>query len=792
MARGEHDERTTVLVIGGMHSAGCVIRVEQALRSHAGVETAGVNLLTRLATVRHSSAVERHDLVRAVGVVGYQASQASPLSQNRQLVSFGDTIDVIASRKSRFAAGAIFTFLILFVNQFWQADSKLLLLFLFATPVQILIGWDFYRGFFHALRKRSFNMDSLVAVASTAAYLQGCLAFLGYVSNDSDFKDLIKDPQFHAAAMILIVFSFGKWLEARARESTNRMWGSLVEMTPRDACVFRDGREQIIPSGVVAVGDVVIVRPGEKIPVDGEVTEGSTEVNESLITGESRPVPKVTGDRVIVASVNGTGLIRIRAQGVGDGSTISQISRMVHDAYEHKTRVEQLADRISAKLVPISVVLALAAFALWFFGPLLVQSLLKDGTLTRSWLESNAWLRFLLNEPSFTAALRPAIAVLIVACPCALGLATPTAVIVAAGLGARRGIFIKGGDALEAAARVTDVVFDKTGTLTDGSFDVQEVLSVPGVERSTVLGLAASMEHQSEHDLAKGILREAKKSAVELLEVGGVHLLPGRGLKARIGENHYLLGSHALIEERGGKIENEFKKRVDAAENDGATLIFLAEDATPARLLGAIVQIDSVKKSAPIAIAQLKAEGLRVHLLSGDNPKAAHAVARQCGLRINDVYALMKPEDKVDFTRKLMSEGRHVAVVGDGINDAPALAAADVGFALGVGTDIAVESGQIVLVSPDVRGVPRAIALARKTARVIRWNLFWSILFGVTLIPLAFFDKLVPALGASFIALSCVLVAFNSFRLIYAKTNLPYAVEAAPEINAPDAALAQK
>lgn len=776
MARREREDRTTVLVIGGMHCAACVGRVEKALLARSGVETAGVNLLTRLATVRHTTDIHSKDLIEAIAVVGYQATLASPGPDVHTQMSFGDTMDVIASRKSRFVAGAIFTLMILIINQIWTHDdaAKLLILFLLATPVQITVGWDYYRGFFKALKRWSFNMDSLVVLGSTAAYLQGFLCFIGLVSHDAN---LMRDanssdpssPQFHIAAMILTIVSLGKWLEARAKDSTSQMWGSLIEITPKEACVLRDGREQTIPAGVVAVGDVVIVRPGEKIPVDGEIVEGNTEVNESLITGESRPVPKVKGDRVIVASVNGSGFIRVRALGVGADSTIAQIGRMVSEAQDRKARVEMMADRVSAILVPVTIAISIAAFVTWYFGPLAVQGAINRGWNVRPYFEANgilSFMKFLLQENPISTAMRPAIAVLVVSCPFALGLATPTVVIIATGLGSRRGILIKGGEAIEAAARITDVVFDKTGTLTDGSFSVQEVLTAGDQERDDFLILAASLEACSEHALAKGVVKEAKKGSLELRKVDNFEPLPGRGLMGTVGKKNYLVGSRSLIEERGFKIDGDFGKRVSAAEEAGLTLVFVAESG--GSLVGALALSDRLKESAPPAIAELHAMGLRAHVLSGDNPRAAQAIGRRCGMKDDEIHALMKPEDKVDFTRQLKSKGSRVAAVGDGINDAPALAAADVGLALGTGTDIAVESGQIVLVSPDVKGVTRAIKLSREAARIIRWNLFLAFASNTVLIPWAFLDKLTPAVGASAMTVSSVLVILNALRLTYA------------------------
>ncbi|MFH0939440.1 MAG: heavy metal translocating P-type ATPase [Planctomycetota bacterium] len=758
----EEQDRTTVLVIGGMHCAACVSRVDKALRSRDGVETAGVNLLTRLATVRHTHQVQPQGLIEAVAAVGYQATLACPSGNSHTRVAFGDTMEVIASRKSRFVIGAILTILILIIDQ-TAISKKLFFLFILATPVQLTVGWDYYRGFFHALKKWSFNLDSLVVLGSTAAYLQGTLCLLSDVSGDSE---LMKDPQFHTAAMILTIVSLGKWLEARARESTSQLWCSLVEMAPKNACVLRDGREQIIPAGVVAVGDIVVVRSGEKIPVDGEVVDGITEVNEALLTGENRLVPKVKGDRVIVASINGSGLIRVRAVGVGPNSTLGQIAFLVTKAHERKARVEQMADRVSAILVPVTVVIALLAFVVWYFGPVALQSLVAHGGLERL---RDSWLNFLFLEPTVSNALRPAIAVLVVACPCALGLATPTAIIVATGLGARRGILIKGGEALEAAARITDVVFDKTGTLTDGSFRAQEVLLAPGVDREELLALAGSLEACSEHALAKGVVKEAKKSTLQLRKVDNFEPLPGRGLKGSVSKRSYLLGSRSLIMERGYKLKGDFGQRVDTAEAAGLTLIFLAEEGS--NLIGAIAMMDRIKETTATAITELQAQGINVHLLSGDNPAAAQAVGRHCGIKDKHIHALLRSEEKVDFIRQLRGKGRCVAAVGDGVNDAPTLAAADVGFALGSGANIAIESGEIVLVSPDTRGVSRAIQLSRATSRIIHWNLVWAFGFNLIMIPMAFFDRLNPALGVTTMAISSFLVVLNSLRLIYARLD---------------------
>ncbi|MCZ7644786.1 MAG: cation-translocating P-type ATPase [Planctomycetota bacterium] len=785
MSERESRERISVLVIGGMHSAACVTRIENALRKIEGVRSASVNLLTRMATVRHAGSVRADRLIAAVGEVGYESTQASSGTDPREEQTFGDTIEVIASRRSRFVAGAALTFILFLVDQFMGGDSitKIMWLFLLATPVQITVGWEYYRGFFKALRKWSFNMDSLVVLGSSAAYLQGVLAFVGRVSDDPDLSRW--PPLFAAASAILTVVSLGKYLESHARESTTRLWGSLREMMPQEARVLRDGREQVIPAGVVALGDLVLVRPGEKVPVDGLVVEGASEVNESLLTGEGRPVPKVKGDKVVVASVNGSGLLKVRATGVGEQSTLAQISRMVADAQQHKAPVQQMADKVSGALVPVVLLLALVTFVGWFFGPYAIQKLFPDFV---AGLAPGSWLQFLAVEPSITRALYPAIAVLVVACPCALGLATPSVVLVATGVGARRGLLIKGGQAIEAAGRVRDVVFDKSGILTEGSFHAREVLVGEGVQRDELLNIAGSLEACSEHALAKGVVAEAKKSTLILRKVDDFEVLPGRGLRGRIGSRAYLLGSRSLLEERGFPLDGPLAARVQELECDGSTMVFLAQE--KGRVLGAIAMIDAVKETAPAAVEEIRAMHLNVHLLSGDNPAAAETVGRRCGLQKHEIHGLMRTEDKIDFVWTLRDAGRRVAMVGDGVNDAPGMAAGDVGIALGTGTDLTVEAGSIVLVSGDPRGVSRVLRLCQEALRVIRWNLVWAFGFNAVMIPLAMFNQLQIGFAALAMIASSGLVVANSIRL--SKVNLDEPEPLADPVpgGAPAAALA--
>lgn len=758
-------DSVSILVIGGMQSAACVTRIEKALRSVDGVATVGINLLTRMVTVRHMHSTRSEELVAAVTEVGYECSLAARSGDPSARQPVSDSAEAIASRCSRFVAGAILTCILLIVDQLGgDSKNRMLWLFLLATPVQITVGWEYYLGFFRALRVWQFNTDSLVVIASTAAYLQGVLAFVGQVTNDPDLDRW--PPLFTASAIILTVVALGRWMEARARASTRKLWGSLDEMIPREARVVRDGREQIIPSGVVALGDQVVVKSGEKIPVDGVIMEGASEVNEALISGEGRPVPKVKGDKVLVASVNGTGVLRIRATGVGDRTSLAQIACLVSDAQMAKTPVQQTADRISAILVPVVMLLAVATFSVWYLGPLLAQRFL---TTWVGELGHDSWLGFLRESPAVSTALRPTVALLVVACPVALGLATPMVVLVATGLGARYGVLFKGGQAIEAAGRVTDVVFDKTGVLTDGVFRAKEIVPAEGVSTEELLNLAGSLEACSEHALAKGVLHEVRKSTLLLRRVEHFEKLPGRGLRGRIGGCMYILGSQALLKERSVKMNGSLNARIAELEATGVTLIFLAEE--KGRLLGVMALADRVKETAAAAIAELRAQNRRIHLLSGDNAPAAAAVGAACGLVAEEIHGRMTTEEKIDFASKLREKGRRVAMVGDGINDAPVMATADVGIALGVGTDLAVEQGSIVLVSGDPRSVPRTLRLAREALVLIRINLLVAFSFNIVMVPLAVFNQLSIPLAATAMVASSALVALNSIRLSYFKMD---------------------
>ncbi|HLX65036.1 MAG TPA: cation-translocating P-type ATPase [Planctomycetota bacterium] len=777
---GKDGERTTVLVVGGLDDTDSVRRAEAALRALTGVESAGVNLLTRLSTVRHSAQVIPSDLVKAVDAAGFRATLANS-GEESDGCGLIETLELIASRKSRFYAGALLTALIFIVESAnTNASWKLMTMFMLAAPVQIAVGWEFYASFFKALRRWRFNLDSLVVLASTAAFAQGALCFLGQATADPDLSRW--NPQFHTAALILTAVSLGKWLESMARDSADELWGGIEALLPRDACVLRDGREMIIPAGAVAVGDIVLVAPGERVPVDGEVLEGCTHIDESPLTGDARPVSKVVGDHVVVASLNGSGFIHVRAMGVGPHSTLAHISMLIERAREKKGSSEVLADRIAAALVPIAILLACGTFCFWYFGPSVLGRLI--GTASR-WIDvhrfgPNATVEaFLLSNPSFTEALRPAISVLIAACPIALGLATPMAVLLATRFAARRGMLIKGGGALEAAARVTDVVFDQSGTLTCGVFRVRECFGAPEINRDSVLAIAAALGSRTRQDAAKCIDREARRRGIAVPIPERCELLAGGGVGGRLGATEFRLYPRNYVLNSGIAVHPSLAARAAEAETAGSAVLYLCRENDA---LGAIALEERIKDGAVDAIAMLREKGFAVHLISGESLAQTRTVGKACGLYETEIHGLASSEGKAEFARELRAAGRGVAVIGDGASDAPAMAAADVGIALGAGAEPALDSAQIVLVSGDARGVPALLDLAGAAARIIRQNLVVSLSFTAVMLPLALCNRVIPTVGALIMGLSSVLVVLNSMRLALrerkVKLALPAAVDA--------------
>lgn len=736
-------EKTT-LGVTGMTCAACVGRVEKALRKVPGVLRADVNLATEKATVeRLPGEASFGELRRAVEGAGYgveepgESREEGPDARERSY----------AELKARFLVAAVLTALILLgslpmmlgfmspVPERWL-DVALLAL---ATPVQFWAGWRFYRGAWGALRHGTADMNTLVAVGTSAAYLYSAAVVLlpGLFAGAGGRADVY----FDTSALIIALILLGRLLEARARGRTNEAIKRLAGLGAKTARVVRDGREVDVPVEEVRVGDVFVVRPGEKVPVDGVVVGGESAVDEAAITGESMPVSKRAGDEVIGATVNGTGSFRARATGVGEETALAQIMRLVEEAQGSKAPIQRLADRISGVFVPVVMALAAATFFVWLLlGP----------------------------EPAFTHALLNFVAVLIIACPCAMGLATPTSIMVGTGKGAERGILVRGGEALEGAHRLTTVVLDKTGTLTRGRPRLTDVVAADGLTEEEVLGLAASAEKTSEHPLGEAIVRAAEERGLALHDAEGFDAPTGRGVRARIGGRSVLVGNRVLMEEHGIS-ENGLSPRFDELSGEGKTPVLVAVDGRPA---GIFAVADEVREEAREAVDALKEMGLGVAMMTGDNERTARAVARELG--IERVHAGVLPGEKEGEIRKLQEGGEVVAMVGDGINDAPALARADVGVAIGTGTDVAMEAADLTLVSGDVRGVARAIRLSRATVKNIRQNLFWAFAYNVLLIPVAagvlypFFGEegfLNPVLAAAAMALSSVTVVSNALRL---------------------------
>ena len=599
-----------------------------------------------------------------------------------------------------------------------------------ATPVQFYVGWQYYNGAYKSLRNGSANMDVLVALGSSAAFLYSLPVTFGL------FKGHV---YFETAAVIITLIKLGKFLEARAKGRTSEAIKKLMGLGARQATVERDGVEMRLAVEEVVVGDIVLVRPGEKIPVDGVVLAGVTSVDESMLTGESLPVEKTAGSTVIGATMNRMGAIRFEATRVGRETALAQIIKLVEDAQGSKAPIQKLVDRISAVFVPAVIAISILTFAGWLaFGPPLPVNTDVDG---------------------FTRALIRMVAVLVIACPCAMGLATPTAVMVGTGKGAESGILLKSSEALERAGRVQVVVLDKTGTITRGQPVMTDIVATGEFNEERLLQLAASVEKASEHPLGEAIVAAANEREVRLLAVERFEAVSGQGVKAQIEGHELAIGNLRLMSSLGVDMEI-VKKKVETLQAAGKTAMLVA---IGSQLSGIIAVADTIKPGSAEAIRQLKEMGLEVVMMTGDNRMTADAIARQAG--VDRVLAEVMPGDKSAQVQQLQAEGRVVAMVGDGINDAPALAQADVGIAIGTGTDVAIASAPVVLISGDLAGVPRAIKLSRRTVSTIRQNLFWAFFYNIILIPAAAAGIMSPILAAAAMAMSSVFVVTNSLRL---------------------------
>ena len=740
--------RKSIFPVGGMTCASCVARVEQALSSVPGVISASVNLSSEKATVEYIEGTRIADLKRAVKDAGYELGSEAEAVEDITVATQRE----IRATRNRFILAVTLGFMILALGFGASFAGKLYLLWALATPVQFWAGRQFYRGAWGALRHRTADMNTLIAVGTSAAYFYSVVAVL--------FPGLFVAPglephvYFDTAAIIIGLILLGRFLEARAKGGTSEAIKKLIGMQPKTARVIRDGSEVEIPVDDVEVGDLILIRPGERVPVDGIIRRGYSSIDESMITGESIPVEKKEGDEVIGATINKTGSFQFEATKVGKNTTLAQIIRLVEEAQGSKAPIQRLADVIASYFVPIVIGIATATFIIWYLvGP----------------------------APALTFALLNFVAVLIIACPCALGLATPTAIMVGTGKGAEHGILIRSAESLERSHKIRSVLLDKTGTLTRGEPRVTDIITTASSSREEVLRLAASAERGSEHPLGEAIVRAASEEKLELSPVSDFSAVPGHGIEALVKGKKVLLGNLKLIKDRGLHL-NGLEKEAHRLWEKGKTVMFLGIDN---QLMGIIAVADTLKPGAKEAVEALHKMGAEVVMLTGDNQRTAEAIAQEVG--IDRVFAEVLPEHKAQEVKKLQEGGRIVAMVGDGINDAPALAQADVGIAIGTGTDVAMEAADITLIGGDLGGIVTAISLSKRTMRTIKQNLFWAFAYNSALIPVAAgalyfvfgqagvplglrfilgeYGFLNPMLAAAAMAASSVTVVSNSLRL---------------------------
>ncbi|HAT29742.1 MAG TPA: copper-transporting ATPase [Janthinobacterium sp.] len=718
------------LDIEGMTCASCAGRVEKALLKVPGVLAASVNLATENAYVTLLGGVEVDSLIGAVEAAGYHATPPGEQATTTAVAVADARRDARDRRDGIKVALAALLSLPLLAPMLLEWVGLHLMLapwlqWLLATPVQFWLGARFYRAGWKALLARSGNMDLLVALGTSAAYGLSVYAWLAA-------RQAMPALYFEASAVVITLVLLGKWLEARAKRQTASAIHALQVLRPESARVRRPGGDVDVPSAQVRVGELVLVRPGERIAVDGVIVEGASQVDESLITGESLALDKRAGDAVTGGAINADGLLLVRTTAVGAESTLSRIIRLVEDAQAAKAPIQHLVDRVSAVFVPVVLGLALLTLAGW-------------------WLATGRVETAIIN----------AVAVLVIACPCALGLATPTAIMAGTGVAARFGILIKDAGALETAHALTTVVFDKTGTLTLGKPALAAIVA-HGIAEERLLQLAAAIQRGSEHSLARAVLDAAAGRALADLPASAQAALPGRGLGATVDGLDLVLGSTRLMQERGVDLAS-LAARADELERAGHTISWLAAGAAPAQLLGLFAFSDSIKPNAGVAVARLRELGLRTVMLSGDNQGSADAVGQALG--ITTVLAKMLPADKTAKIEEYKRAGERVAMVGDGINDAPALAAADVGIAMATGTDVAMHAAGITLMRGDPALVADAIDIARRTYHKIRQNLFWAMIYNLVGIPLAAFGLLNPMLAGAAMACSSVSVISNALLL---------------------------
>ncbi len=710
------------LNVEGMTCSACSARVEKSLNKLEGVQNANVNFAINKATVEYTDGeVTVSDLIKAVEKAGYKAHEEREDNSDKEREARKKEIKEL---KILFTISTILSLPLLSAMFFHMAGIHTILSngyfqMALATPVQFIIGYRFYKGAYHSLKGGGANMDVLIAMGTSAAYFYSVYTTIAGINQ----------LYFESSAVIITLILLGKMLEAIAKGKTSEAIKTLMGLQAKTARVIRDGEEIDIPIEEVEKGDVIVVRPGEKIPVDGEVVDGRSSIDESMLTGESIPVDKKVGDEVIGATINKHGTFKFKATKVGKETALAQIIKLVEDAQGSKAPVQRLADKISGIFVPIVVGIALITFIGWY-----------------------------ISGGEFTKALVNAIAVLVIACPCALGLATPTAIMVGTGKGAENGILIKGGEHLEKTHKLDTIVFDKTGTITKGEPEVTDIVSFDFSDED-ILRYAAIAEKSSEHPLGEAIVNGAKEKGLKLNDPEEFEAIPGHGIYSKVDGKNIYLGNRKLLKEKNIEISN-IEDKLIKLEEQGKTAMLMGIDS---KVAGIIAVADTVKESSKAAIEELKDMGLDIYMITGDNERTANAIAKEVG--IINVIAEVLPEHKADNVERIKSEGKHVGMVGDGINDAPALVAADIGFAIGTGTDVAMEAADITLMKGDLKSIVMALKLSKKTMRTIKQNLFWAFGYNTAGIPLAALGFLNPMIAGAAMAFSSVSVVSNSLRL---------------------------
>ncbi len=726
--------------IKGMHCASCVRVTERALKKTPGVKDAVVNLATAKATVTYDKDnCTPEQMAESIAKTGYtleleeKSDAAIQEEKKKELQTLRNKVIVSLGLGAIILWGSfpgLMNTAPAILHNFWV---QLLL----ATPVQFWAGLEFYRATIPALKNRTANMDTLVALGTTVAYIYSAfVTFLPHVVMNLGIEAM---PYFDVAVIVIGLILLGRYFEAKAKAGTSQAIKKLIGLQAKTARVVRDVKEIDLPIEQVVIGDIIRVRPGEKIPVDGEILEGESSIDESMITGESIPVDKAKGDTVVGATMNKSGSFTYKATKVGSDTMLAQIIKLVEEAQGSKAPIQRLADVVSSYFVPIVIMLALLTFGVWYiFGP----------------------------QPAFLFAMLNTVAVLIIACPCAMGLATPTAIMVGTGKGAEHGILIRDAESLEIANKIKTVVFDKTGTLTKGKPEVTDIIPLNKNKKNEILKLAASIEKGSEHSLAESIVKYADEQKVSTDSVTRFQAIAGHGVEGTIGNKKVFFGNRRLMD-RERVDYKEVAEQISKLESEGKTVMMLTING---KLGGLVAVADTIKDTAKEGIVALKKMGIEVVMITGDNQRTANAIAKKLG--IDRVLAEVLPDQKEAEVRKLQAEGKKVAMVGDGINDAPALAVADIGIAMGSGTDVAIEAADITLINKDLRSIASAITLSKKTMRTIKLNLFWAFGYNIILIPVAmgvlypFFGLLLNPIFASVaMASSSISVVSNSLLL---------------------------